>query len=62
MKLKVSLIMSGILAVSGCGGSGENNVPNTVALDTTTSYPNPTPTISDSSAYNNAAIHDKYRN
>lgn len=58
MKLKLSLIMSGVLAISGCGGSGENNVPNTVALDTTTSYPNPAPTISDSSAYNNAAIHD----
>lgn len=58
MKLKLSLIMSGILAVSGCGGSGSDNLPPTTALEQTTSLPNPTTTITDSAAYNNVAVHD----
>lgn len=58
MKLKVSLIMSGILAVSGCGGSGSDNLPPTYDLPVNTPTEDPVTTINDSSAYNDYAVHD----
>ncbi len=58
MKLKLSLVMSGVLAISGCGGSGENDLPDTYSLPVNTSVEDPTSGISDSSLYNSYSVHD----
>lgn len=59
MKLKTALIMSGILAVSGCGGSGSDSAPPpTVTVSGNVNVTDPTPGVADSSAYNDISVHD----
>ncbi|QJR81258.1 family 43 glycosylhydrolase [Alteromonas pelagimontana] len=59
MKLKTALIVSGIIAVSGCGGSGEDSSPPpTTTLPTNESSPDPTAAITNSSKYMDIGIHD----
>lgn len=61
MKLKTALIMSGILAVSGCGGSGSDNdsaPPPTVTAPGNATLTDPSVGIADSSSYNDLGLHD----
>lgn len=59
MKLKIALIMSGIVAVSGCGGSGEDsNPPPTYTIPGNQVAVDPTSGITDSSQYNDIGVHD----
>jgi len=60
MKLKLTLIMSGILAVSGCGGEDKGKtLPSTTLPNTTiTVADDPVAGITDSSAYNDYGVHD----
>jgi arabinan endo-1,5-alpha-L-arabinosidase len=59
MKLKTALIMSGILAVSGCGGSGNDSAPPpTVTAPGNVTLTDPTVGIADSSIYNDIGVHD----
>lgn len=58
MKLKISLALSGILVIAGCGGSDDATPPDTVTLPTPTTSPDPVTTITDSSAYNDQGVHD----
>lgn len=59
MKLKTTLIASGILAVYGCGGAGDDGTPPptfTVVENSTSA--DPVSSISDSSQYNDIGVHD----
>lgn len=59
MKLKMALILSGIMAVSGCGGSGEDsNPPPTYTSPSNQVVVDPTAGINDSSQYNDISVHD----
>lgn len=58
MKLKLSLLVSGVLAVSGCGGTGSDDLPPSVNLLVNTPAADPVTTIADSSAYNDYGVHD----
>ncbi|GAC16485.1 LamG-like jellyroll fold domain-containing protein [Aliiglaciecola lipolytica] len=59
MKLKMALILSGVVAVSGCGGSSEDsNPPETYIIPGNQTIVDPTSNISDSSLYNDLGVHD----
>jgi len=59
MKLKMALILSGIVAVSGCGGSGgDSNPPPAYTNPGNQLVVDPSPGITDSSQYNDIGVHD----
>ena len=59
MKLKTALFLSGIVAVSGCGGSGDDsNPPPSYTAPGNQTAVDPSAGISDSTPYNDIGVHD----
>ena len=59
MKPRSALIVSSILCVTGCGGSGEDSTPpETITVVENQTLANPAAAITDSSAYMDIGVHD----
>jgi len=59
MKPRSALIVSSILCVTGCGGSGgDSTPPETITVVDNQTLANPTTSIADSSGYMDIGVHD----